>query len=235
MSTPESLQANKRSTATNAVRHAGDVPAVMYGHGVKTQSVQVPLKAFTSVLEKAGETSLVALDIDGEKHTVLIRDVQYHPVRSTILHIDFYRVKMDEAIEATVPLRFTGVSIAIKDLSGVLVKNHDELKIKALPMDLPHDIEVDISSITGFDEPIRISDLKLPKGVQMLHEAEEVVTLVQAPRSEEELEKLSEEVKEDVEAVEGIKKEEPAAEGEAAADGDKAKTEPKKEADSKVS
>ena len=151
------------------------------------------------------------------EHPVLIREVQLHPLRDTVQHIDFLQVRMDEKIKAKVPLVFIGQSIAVKDLSGVLVRNHDELELEAFPQDLPHNVSVDIASLTDFEKVIHVKDIALPKGVTVLTEADEVVALVQPPRSEEELKSLSEEVKEDVSAVAGVEKPATPTEGEAAA------------------
>jgi large subunit ribosomal protein L25 len=215
MSEKLTLSATERNGVAKAVVRSGFVPSVLYGRGIKTEVMQVNAKEFSHLLKKAGLTSIISLQLADKEHPVLIREVQYHPLREEIIHVDFYQVRMDEEIEAEVPLTFVGEAPAVKDLSGILVKNIDALKLKALPKDLPHEIAVDVSVLTDFEKVIHVADLTVPKGITLLQEATEVVALVQPPRSEEELEQLSEEVKEDVEAVEGIKKEEPV-EGEAA-------------------
>jgi len=208
------LTAVSRSSHVGELRRAGNIPAVLYGHGIDPLSVAVDARAFAKLLPVAGYTTIVSLMLDDKKeHPVFIRDVQFHPVKSTILHIDFYQVRMDETITANVPLKFTGESPAVKDLNGVFVRSMDELEVEALPKDLPHELEVDISKIADFDTVLHVSDIILPKGVKALQDETEVVALVQPPRTEAEIESLSEEVKEDVDAVEGVKKEEPAAEG----------------------
>lgn len=205
------LNASPRHATASAVRQESSIPAILYGHGIAAQNVQVDYRTFLKTYKQAGQTSLVDLSVDGEDHPVLIREVQRHPVRDNILHIDFYQVRMDEEIEAEVPLTFIGESSAIKDMAGVLVRNLDHLEIRALPRDLPHEIQIDISSLTNFDAIIHVKDVAVPTGVTVLNEADEVVALVQEPRSEAEIEALSEAVVEDIEKVEGIKKEEPAA------------------------
>lgn len=217
MAKAQQLEGKIREGKARSARRQGMVPGVLYGHGLASKSVEVDIKQFTKLLKTAGFSSLVNLKLsDGSTHNVLIRDIQAHPLKGLITHVDFYQVRLDEKIEAKVPLRFTGEASAVKDLGGVLVRNIDELEVTALPTDLPHDIEVDITSLTGFDKVIRVTDIALPEGVALKHEADAVVALVQEPRSEQELEQLAGEVKEDVEAVEGIKKEEPK-EGEEAA------------------
>lgn len=214
----ELLEGKVREQSAKDSRRQGLIPAVLYGHGLPSKSIEVDSKKFGKILRTAGFSSLVNLKLnDGGEHSVLIRDVVHHPLKDAIIHADFYQVRMDEKIEAQVPLHFVGEAPAVKDLGGVLIRNLDAVKVTALPADLPHNIEVDISALSGFDKVIRVSDMTAPEGVVIDHSAEEVVALVQEPRSEQELEQLSAEVKEDVEAVEGVKKEEPVAEGEGAA------------------
>lgn len=208
------LEASARSGKPRAVVRAGQVPAILYGHGIKNEALQLNAKAFSKVWQAAGNTTLVILKTGKTEHPVLIREVQLHPLRDSVQHVDFLQVRMDEKIKARVPLVFTGQSAAVKDLNGVLVRNHDELELEALPQDLPHNVSVDISSLIDFEKVIHVKNIPLPKGVTVLTDAEEVVALVQPPRSEEELKSLSEEVKEDVTAVEGVVKPEIPAEGE---------------------
>lgn len=211
----ETLSGNIRQQNARTSRKAGLIPAVLYGHGLPSKSIEVDAKAFQKIVKHAGFSSLVNLKLnDGSEHNVLIREISHHPLKDAIIHADFYQVRMNEKIEAQVPLRFNGESVAVKNLGGVLIRNIDTLTVTALPADLPHEIEVDISTLSGFDAVIRVSDLNLPSGVAVDHAADDVVALVQEPRSEQEIEQLSGEVKEDVEAVEGVKKEEPVPEGE---------------------
>lgn len=211
------LEVSARSGKPRAIVRSGQVPAILYGHGIKSETLQLNAKALAKVWQVAGNTTLVMLKTGKTERPVLIREVQLHPLRDSVQHVDFLQVRMDEKIKARVPLVFTGQSAAVKDLSGVLVRNHDELELEALPQDLPHNISVDVSSLTNFEKVIHVKDIAVPKGVTVLTEADEVVALVQPPRSEAELEALSEEVKEDVTAVEGVVKPETPTEGEAEA------------------
>ncbi len=212
------LNATKRSKHVGVVRREGNIPGVLYGHGIEAENVEVEVREFNKLFASAGYTTMITLSVkDGAEHPVFIREVQLHPLKSTPIHIDFYQVRMNEVIRANVPLKFVGESAAVKTLQGVLLRNLDELEVEALPKDLPHDIEVDISSLDDFEKAIHIKDIVLPKGVVTHRDVEEVVALVQPPRTEQEMEALSEEVKEDVESVEGVKKEEPAEEGAEAA------------------
>lgn len=198
------------------LRASGRIPVVTYGHGLKSQSLEVGQKAFDKVLSKAGTSTIVELDLDGKKTNVVIHDVQRHPVTGEVIHVDLYQVRMDEKIKAKVPLKFIGTSRAVKDFGGILVKATDELEIEALPADLPHEIQVDLSKLAELNATIKLTDLAIPKGVEVLVADKEFsIATVTPPRSEEELKALDEAVTEDVEAIEGVKK--PEAEGEEAA------------------
>jgi len=191
------------------IRSQGFIPAVVYGHEVKPANLSVKYQDFEKVFKKAGYSTLVDLEIgDGEPRKVLIIDVQKEPVTQRILHIDFHQVKMTEKITAEVPLSFVGEAPAVEQMDGVLVKNMDSLEVSCLPADLPHEIEVDISSLVDFDSEIRVKDLKLPAGVEVGADLEEVVALVTPPRSDEELAALEEAPAEEVEAVEEVSKKE---------------------------
>lgn len=205
MAQPLAITAEQRSGKANRLRHQDLVPGVVYGHGIKNIDIAVNARAMAKLFSVAGHTTLIDLDVEGKKHNVLIREIQFHPVRGSLDHVDFYQVRLDEEISADVSLDYVGESTAVKDMGGVLIRNLDTVEIKALPQNLPHNIKVDVSVITQFDKPIRIADLILPAGVAVINEPDEVIALVQPPRTEEELKSLEEEVKEDVESVEETK------------------------------
>lgn len=198
---------NKQSL--NQIRKKQQIPAVLYGKNFKSQNLAVDYNSFYKVYTQAGESTILDLEINDQKNNALIKDVQFSPIKDTIIHIDFIKINMKEKITANVELNFIGQSRAIKDLEGILVKNINELEIECLPADLPKEIIVDISSLNTFEDVIKIKDLPIPPKVEIKLDPEEVVATVTPPRSEEELEALKEEVEEDVEKVEGVKKEEP--------------------------
>lgn len=185
-----------------ALRKRGLIPAVIYGGKDTGMPLVLELKDFKKVFKNAGETTLVRLFVDDAKfRNVLIYDVSKDPVNDEIKHVDFYEVKMDEKIITKVPLVFIGDAPAAVDLGGVLVKAMQEIQIKALPSDLPHQIEIDISSLHTFDDGILVKDIKLPDNIEVLENFSASVASVVPPRSEAELESLSEKVEESVEKV----------------------------------
>lgn len=185
-----------------AFRKKGLIPAVVYGGKNTGIPLFLDLKDFKKVFKNAGETTLVRLFVDETKFkNVLIYDVSKDPVNDEVEHVDFYEVKMDEKIIAKVPLVFVGDAPAVVDLGGVLVKAIQEIQIKALPSNLPHQIEVDISSLHTFDDNILIKDVKFPDNVEVLENFSVSIASVVPPRSEAELESLSEKVEENVEKI----------------------------------
>lgn len=188
------------------IRPKGLIPAVIYGHGIKSRSITVVEKDFKNIFKQAGESSLIDLKIDdGKPVQVLVHDMQIDPLTNIIQHVDFYQVKVGEKITVEVELKFTGESPAIKELGGVLVTPLNKLKIECLPKDLVHEIEVNIYNLKTFEDIIRIKDLTLPASIKVLGSADEVVALVETPRAEEELKTLEEKPVEKVEEVEAIK------------------------------
>lgn len=189
-----------------ALRSEGMIPAVVYGKGVEPISLTINLRDFTKLYKQAGESSLVDLVMEDKTLKVLISDVQLNPITDEPLHVDFHKVNLTEEITANVPLRFENEEIApaVKELGGVLVKEKDEIEVECLPTNIPHEIIVDVTSLTTFDDIIHVSDLPIPENVKIVNEGEEVIALVKPPRSEEELESLNQEVVEDVEKVESV-------------------------------
>ncbi|MEP7162854.1 MAG: 50S ribosomal protein L25, partial [Candidatus Moraniibacteriota bacterium] len=166
-----------------AKRTEGLVPAVMYGNKLKPAMYWVKYLEFEKIYRSAGESTILELALEGGKDlNVLIQDVQRDPLSSRFTHIDFYRVRMDEEIETDVPLEFVGESEAVKAFSGILIKSLDEVKVKCLPKDLPRALTVDISALKTFADVIKVRDIKLPKGVEMLEAIDSTIATVEAPR-----------------------------------------------------
>ena len=170
----------------NKFRKAGQIPAVIYGHGIKSQPLFVVAKDFEKVYKEVGESTLIALEIEGKKRNVLIHEINKDPISDQVLHIDFYQVKMDEKIKAHIPLVFIGEAPVIKTEGGTLIKNIQEIEVEAKALDLPHQIEVDVSRLQTFDDNVYIKDLKISDQVKILAEPNEVVASVIPLRREEE-------------------------------------------------
>ena len=185
------------------------LPAVLYGPKLKSLALQVDLKELEKVYKEAGESSLISLKVNDKKLLVLIHEIQRDPMTDKFLHVDFYQAPLKEKVEAAVSLVFEGISQAVKELGGTLVKNIVEVEVKALPQNLPHEIVVNIEGLKTFEDDILIKDLKVSEAVEILKEPKEIVASVNPPEAvEEELEKPIEEKVEEVEKVEKKEKEE---------------------------
>ncbi len=197
----------KKEDKNNQLRIKEFIPAILYGHKIKNLLLKIKLTDFDKVYRQAGESSLVKLliedkDCQKKERVVFIYDVAKDPVSDKAIHVDFYQVKMDEPITIEVPLVFKEEAPAVKEKEGVLVKNIQNIEIEALPQNLPHQIEIDISGLKEFDDIIRVKDIKISPELQLKADPEEVVVSVIPPRTEEELKELEESPAEGVEEVE---------------------------------
>jgi large subunit ribosomal protein L25 len=175
----------KTGTGVQALRRAGFIPAVVYGAHHDSTPISVDAKAFAKVLREAGEATIVSLSGIGAALPTLIHEVDRDPLTSQPRHVDFYAVTKGEKVEVAIPLSFVGESAAV--VAGAnLVKVLHEVEVKADPMNLPHDISVDISALATVNDRIHAKDLVLPAGVELITEPEDVVALAQEVVEEKE-------------------------------------------------
>lgn len=203
------------------MRTATKIPAVVYGVGKETESLTLDYVNFLKLHDEAGVSSLVDLEVDGkDAGKILIQEVQRDPVSDRVIHVDLRRIDMNKPVMATVELRFTHESPAIKELGGTLMHSLSVVHVKCLPKDLVGHLDVDLSVLKTFDDVIKIKNLVLPAGLEITSpHAEDLVVKAAAAMTEEEIKKMEEEAKTaDVSKIEvaGKKKEE---EGEAAVEG----------------
>lgn len=171
---------------TKALRQAGKLPVVAYGHHEPPLALTVSAAEFGNVWKQAGESTVIALAIGGEEKEALIHEVAYHPVSGEPIHTDFYLIEKGKVLQVPVRLEFVGASEAVKSLGGILVKVLHQLEVEALPKDLPGHLEVDISQLANLESQILVRDLKLPSGVKPLAGPEEVVASIATVQEEKE-------------------------------------------------
>lgn len=186
------------------LRKQGLLPAVVYGKNKAAQSIAVPQKEFIKVWKSAGESSLVALNIDNQEQNVLIHEVALDPIKNMPVHADFYLVDLKKEVEVDVPLEFSGVEEAGKASSGILVKVLHELKIKALPQNLPHGILVNVMSLQNPGDVISVSGIVAPAGVTILNAPEDTIAMIEAVK-EEVVETVSASAEEAIKNIEVVK------------------------------
>lgn len=195
METPV-LKATTRDVVGKQVkqlRKQGYLPAVVYGRESDNVNILLNAAEYEKTFKKAGTSTLVNLVIDDKKPVkVLMHEPDVHPAKPLTLHADFYVVKMNEKIQTEIPLHFVGESEAVTVQDGSLSTQIDALSIECFPDKLVPAIEVDITPLKTFEDIIRVGDIQIPEGIEVLNDAEEVVAKVEPPRSEEELEALEE-------------------------------------------
>lgn len=230
------ITAEKRKGAARDIRAEGKIPAEIYGKNFKNIHLALESNAFNRVYKEAGSSNLVDLEIGDQSSKVLIHSVQIHPLTGKIMHIDFLKIDMKQKIKTEIPLEFVGETHLVVEQEGSLITNKDSLQVECLPTDLIDHIKVNVAVLQEFDQNIKVSNIEVPAGITVLDDPEEVVALVQPPRSEEELAALEKEVVEDVEKVEVEEKgkEEEVTEGEEGAEGAEKPAEGEKEAEKPV-
>lgn len=192
MATAIVLEATKRETVGKKVRHLrreGLVPGVLYGPGFESIEVQMPWTELRLALRDAGGSSIIELKVDGESYNALVRHVHRAPVRGDVLHVDFYRVRMDVVIRTEVPVVLVGEADKLDDQGGMVMQEMNSIEVECLPTVLPQHIEVDISGLAEIGAMITVADLPVLEGVTYLADPEALVlgtTYASALQSEEE-------------------------------------------------
>lgn len=220
-----SLNVEKRDSkvSANQVRKSGKIPAVFYGPKEQTTSISIAMKEFKKVWKEAGESSVIILKDGSHEHEALIHEIDLHPVTDEPRHADFYVIEKGKKVKVHVPLVFSGVSSAVKDKGGILVKVMREIEVEAAPRDLPRELTVDISKLVELTDVIHASDIKVAAGVQIMVAPQEVVASVTVAKEE-----VAAPTTIDMSAIEVEAKGKEVKEGEAGAKADAPKKEDKK-------
>jgi large subunit ribosomal protein L25 len=175
----------KLGRAVKALRKDGLIPAELYGHGIKNEHLEVSLKEFRKVLRHAGETSIIDLMVEGKKHPVFIHEVMRNPVTDVIVTADFYQVRLDRKIKIKVPLVFIGEAPGVKEKGGIFVRSLSELEVEGLPLDIPQNVEVNISNLADIGASIHVNELPVSDKVTVLVKPDFVVATITARMTEE--------------------------------------------------
>jgi len=182
-----SLPADKREIfgkKLKKIRHEGKIPANIYGPAFKSLSISLDGKNFNKVYKVAEETGIVYLNVDKQEIPALIKNVQIHPVTHLLLHVDFRKVDLKQKIETQVPIKIIGDSPAVKEKGGVLLTQADEIKVEALPQDIPHEVEIDVSKLTEIGNEIKVADLPKNAKYEVKEEADKVIISIIAHKEE---------------------------------------------------
>ncbi len=192
MSTRPALAAAHREVTGKAVarlRHDGRLPAVVFGHGLESQSVSLDAHEFDQLRRHTGPNTLIDLSVDGKKaHPALVHGVQVHPLSRRPIHVDLFLVRMTEELTVDVPIVPTGTSEAVDTHGGTLLQVLDTIRVRALPDHLPQQVELPLERLVDFDAVLKVADLSLPANVTLLTDTDEIIAKVAPPRIEAEAE-----------------------------------------------
>jgi len=210
------LEAARREQTGKEVRHLraeGIIPGVLYGPTFDAINLQVEWAKLRPVLMEAGGSQIIQINLEGEEYNALVRHVQRAPLRGDVLHIDFYRVRMDVAIRTEVPIALVGNADHLEDLGGVLIHEMNSVEVECLPGDLPAEVQIDISGLAEVGDSILAAELpELPGVTYHVDPGDVVVATTYLQRAEEE-EEEEEEILEEGDEPELIRRREEEEEG----------------------
>jgi large subunit ribosomal protein L25 len=172
--------------AARKLRAAGRVPAVIYGHNREPQGLSVNARDLAKLLERISAASTV-IELDGlgaGTSRTLIREIQRHPLKRNIVHVDFQELVAGEKVHVALPIVFVGTAVGVREQGGLLEEVMRELQVSVDPASIPNHIDVDVSALT-IGHPIHVRDLTLPAGVTVLDDPDATVVAVAAPRTTE--------------------------------------------------
>ena len=161
-----------------ALRRAGITPLHVYGRGVESLSLQVETGPLIHTLARVGRTTPFTLQVDGSEHFVIVRDVQLHPVTDRLLHIDLLQVSRTERMTVEVPVHLVGEAPAAREPGAMLLHDLYAVEVEGLPMELPSELTIDVSSLTEPDMTIHARDISLPQGVSLVTHPDTMVTRI---------------------------------------------------------
>jgi len=169
------------SRSSRRLRRDDRVPAIVYGQGLEARSVAVDRRDLYAALHtEAGLNALINLQVEDGEYLTVAREVQRHPVRNDIIHLDFIRISLDENIEAEVPVEFTGIPVGVREAKGIVETPHSSVVVSALPTAIPSHITIDISDLQIGDFA-RVSDLPDLPGVTYVSDPTTLLVMVNVP------------------------------------------------------
>ncbi len=207
-------------SSADSLRKQNVIPAVCYGKGFQNHSVTVEYQAFRKAFKQASTTQVINLSVDGQKLPVLIHEIDYNPISDRFTHVDFLQIDMNKKVTATVPVVVVGEAPAVKTFNGIVSLVKHEIEVHCLPMDIPHEITVDVSKLENIGDSIHIKDLKFNDKVEILSDLEEMLVSVNEVKEFEE---------QSVEVPDELKAETTPADGTSTEGGEKAEAASKEE------
>jgi large subunit ribosomal protein L25 len=191
------------------LRRDGVLPANLYGRGLDSVAIQMPLQKARDMLYTHGTNTLINVRVAGENEPrpVIVRDIKRHPVSGNVLHVDFYQVDLTRTLKAFVPINLIGESVAVTVQGGIMLQGLDTVQLEALPSEMPDHLEISVDGLLEIDDQITVASLVAAAGVTILSDSEQMVARVTRPRLIEEVDEAvlegEEELAEGEEAPEG--------------------------------
>jgi len=185
------LKATKREALgrqVGALRRAGKLPAVLYGHGVKSTPIMLDAHEATLRLSHLTSSSLVMVDLDGTEYPALVREKQKDYIKNRLLHLDFQVISMTEKITTKVGIELTGTAPAVKAFNAVIITVLNELEVECMPQDLPARVVLDISGLAEIGAGIHVRDVVISDQVKILDDPAEMIVVATATREEKAVE-----------------------------------------------
>ena len=185
------LKATRREALgrkVGALRRAGKLPAVLYGHGVKSTPIMLDAREATLRLSHLTSSSLVMVDLDGTVYPALVREKQKDYIKNRLLHLDFQVISMTEKITTKVGIELTGTAPAVKAFNAVIITVLNELEVECMPQDLPERVVLDISGLSEIGAGIHVRDVVISDRVKILDDPAEMIVVATATREEKAVE-----------------------------------------------
>ena len=178
------LEASRRSVIGKKVkvlRREGKLPAIIYGQNMDPLPIVLDRHSTTKILREVSQATVLTIDVEGEEHTVLVRDRQRGILTGLFEHIDFLAISMTETVRTRVNIFIEGTSPAEKEYGAIIMSGADSVEVEALPGDLPESLVVNVSNLESIGDTITVADLVLPKGVEVLSDTTEMLAVITMP------------------------------------------------------
>ncbi len=173
----------KGKGSARSLRAQGKIPAVIYGHGREPQSLAIETRELEKLLSKiSAESTVIELSMDGKSARTLIREIQRHPFKRQILHVDFQELVAGEKVTVRIPIVLIGIPEGVRQDGGILDQVMRELEIEVDPANIPNHVELDVNPLRIGDS-VHVRDIALPEGVELVGEPDSTVCVVSAPRA----------------------------------------------------
>jgi large subunit ribosomal protein L25 len=177
------VRENRGKGVARSIRGSGRVPAIIYGHGREPQSLSIDTRELERLLERiSAENTVIDLTVDGKSARTLIREIQRHPFKRQILHVDFQELVAGEKVIVRLPILLVGVPAGVRMDGGVLDQTMRELEVRVDPAHIPNHVEVDVTELV-IGSSVHVSDITLPDGVEIVGDEDASVCVVSAPRA----------------------------------------------------